>query len=64
LLCGLDPKGIVKGKLLDLADQSSDESAYLVIVGVILSVLEVVAMHDSRLSLVCLHFPVVKVGLF
>lgn len=45
-------------------DECSDESYYAVIVRIILSVLQVVAMDNSGLSLVCFYFPIIEVNLF
>ena len=47
--------------MFDFGDEGGDHSADFVVVGVILPILEMVAMHDPGFSLIGFHFPVVEV---
>ena len=63
LLGGVDAEGVVEGELFDFADEAGDEAADVVVVSVVLSILEVVAMHDPALPLIALCLPVIEIHL-
>lgn len=64
LFSSLNTEGVVEWQLLDLANEAGDEATNFIVVGVVLSVLQMVAMHDFGFSLVSLDLPVVEVDLF
>lgn len=64
LLSGLDSKGVIGRELLNLTYQGSDEPTDFIIVWIVLSILEVVPVHDTWLSSIGLGFPVIEVHLF
>ena len=61
LLGGFNAEGVIRRKLLNLGDERGDISTYFIVVGVVLPVLKVIAMHNPGLPPVCLHLPVVEV---
>lgn len=64
LFSDLNSKGIIHGEHFDFADDGGDHSAYFIIGMVVLSVLQMVSVHDSGLPVVTLRLPVVEVDLF
>lgn len=61
LFCGLNSEQVICGQHFDLADEWGYEAANFIIMRVVLSVLDMIPVHHSRLSPVGLHLPVVEV---